>query len=85
MSATFQDLQLAVTHVMSHPRLLDVVRELDNDPERLSSANQDPHKYLGTMGFQVPPEWTVQFSKNSPLTIRVCVNSHCVSVSVELV
>ncbi|MEU1186853.1 hypothetical protein [Streptomyces sp. NPDC005859] len=84
-SVPFQDLQLAVTHLVSHPRLLDVVRELDNDPERLSSANEDPREYLGEKGFQLPPEWTVKFAKNSPLSITVCVEGIiCVTVEFEV-
>ena len=83
-AVTWPDAQLAATHVLSHPRLLDVVRELDNDPERFSSANEDPRKYLGEKGFQLPPEWTVRFSKNSPLSMTVCVNDHCITVSINV-
>lgn len=80
----FQDVQLAATHVVSHPRLLDAVRELDSDPERFSSANEDPRGYLTEKGFQLPPGSTVKFSKHSSVTITICSHGICVSVTVEV-
>ncbi|MET8628925.1 hypothetical protein ABZW30_35185 [Kitasatospora sp. NPDC004669] len=58
--------------------------ELDNDQDKLTHANEDPSKYLGEKGLQVPSEWTVKFIKKSPLTIQVCVNSHCGQVSIGI-
>ncbi|MFG3267839.1 hypothetical protein [Streptomyces bobili] len=79
-SVPLQDLQLAVAHLVSHPRFFDVA----SDPERLSSANEDPREYLNEKGFQLPPEWTVKFSKDSALSMSVCVNGFCMTVSLEV-
>jgi hypothetical protein len=76
-SVKFQDVQLAATHVVSHPRLLDVVRDLDSDPERISSANKNPRGYLTEKGFQLPPGSTVKFSRHSSVTITICSHGIC--------
>ncbi|MGW8779482.1 hypothetical protein ACWGNM_15630 [Streptomyces sp. NPDC055796] len=83
-SAAVQELQLAMAHIVSHPRLPDIVDELDNDTDKLSSANADPRTFLSDKGLQLPPEWTVQFFKKSPLGIQVCINDRCGQISIHL-
>lgn len=76
---------MAITHIVSHPNLRDVVEELDSNPEeRVPKANEDTRSFLKTKGFEFPEQWSVKFIHESPLTIQVCINSHCGQISVNL-
>jgi hypothetical protein len=79
-----QDFQLAAAYVAAHPKFRELVEELEDSPEVYREAEQDPKKHLRSRGFDIPDDWTVTVSHDSPLTITVCVNSWCLSYTVSL-
>jgi hypothetical protein len=79
-----QDFQLAAAYVAAHPRFRELVEELEDSPDVYRSAAGDPKKHLQSRGFDIPDEWTVKLSHESPLTITVCVNSWCLSYTVSV-
>lgn len=84
-TASFQALQLAAAYIASHPRLDEVVRELDGNHGNIEAANSDSSKFLRGKGFEIPSWWTVKFSQGNSVSIKVCVNSHCVTVTIDVV
>lgn len=51
--------------------------EAAGTPE-LDQAIADPAGYFKKRGIKLPPNTTVEITKNSPLRISVCVNSFCI-------
>jgi hypothetical protein len=73
----FQRYQRTVAHVASHPRLREVVEELEDDPNTFNNAQGNPKGYLRGKGLDVDDEWTVEVSHDSPLRITICLNGWC--------
>ncbi len=80
-SASYEKFQLGATHIVSHPRLQEIVEELDGKPGNLSAANNDPPTFLKSKGFELSPEWVVSLAQGNSITIQACINSHCVQLS----
>ena len=85
---SFRDFQTMAAYIATHPRLQEIVEELEADLKAdktlFNEANKAPKKHLNDRGFDLPDEWTVQITHDSPVSITVCVNSYCVTLSVEV-
>jgi hypothetical protein len=77
--AHFQDFQLTATYLSSHPRLREIVEELEDSSEAYDYARRDIKGYFRDKGLQLPDEWKVTVSHDSPITITGCINSWCIS------
>jgi hypothetical protein len=77
--AHFERFQLTAAYIAAHPKLREVVEELEESKEAFDDAQGDPRKYLEIKGLELPDGWTVKVSHDSPLTLTVCVNSWCLS------
>ena len=82
--AHFQEFQLAAAYIASHPRFRELVEELEDSSDVYREAQLDTKKYVQSKGFQLPDEWTVKISHESPLMFTVCVNSWCLTYTVSL-
>lgn len=82
-SANFRTLQLAATHIASHPRLYGVVEELEGNPERIAAANADSSAFLQSRGIELLGECNVRFAQGNSITIRVCVDGECIELDLS--
>ena len=46
-------------------------------------AFKDPKVFLAGKGVKLPAEATAEITKNSPVGVKVCLNGHCVSISIS--
>jgi hypothetical protein len=56
-----------------------------NRTAELQRAMNDPKGHLESRGIRLPSDAKVEITQNSPLGVRVCVNSHCITVSINVV
>ncbi len=82
--AALEQFQITAAYISSHPRLAEVVEELEDSPDTYNRARQDARNYLQTKGFELPEGWTVRITHDSPITITVCVNGWCLSYTLSL-
>ncbi|WP_030245541.1 hypothetical protein [Streptomyces sp. NRRL S-455] len=75
----FQRFQLGAAYLATHPKLPDVVAEMERERQMVDVANKAPREYLKAKGIDLSDEWNISFSHDSPLTITGCVNSWCLS------
>jgi hypothetical protein len=80
----FFEFQQVAAYVVGHPRLRDVLEELEGNEEVFRANEKEPRPYFAERGFDLPESATVSISHNSPVTIVVCVNGHCVSVDISV-
>ena len=71
-----QEFQLVAASILAHPRLRELVEALVDDPdENLTTVKADPKKYFSARGIELPKNATVRVSRNTPITISICVGS----------
>lgn len=80
----FLEFQQVATLLLSHPDLFELSKELDTNDQAFTANEKDPAKFFRDNNFILPENATVSISKNSPLSVVVCVNDHCVSVEVKI-
>jgi hypothetical protein len=54
--------------------------EAAGSPE-LNQAMADPAGYFTNRGIELPPNATVQITANSPVSIKICIRSVCVTIA----
>jgi hypothetical protein len=79
----------ALAAIVSQDQFATAVAELaeaeSNDTAELQRAMKDAKTHLEGRGVRLPSGARVEITQNSPLGIRVCVNSHCITVSIHAV
>ena len=51
----------------------------------LERAKKDSKAFLEGQGIKLPANATVEITQNSPIGVRICLNSHCVTISISAV
>jgi hypothetical protein len=88
----FQEFQTMAAYLTTHPRLPEVVEELEDDIKGdraiFNSANADSKGYLKSKGYELPEEWTISITQRNPITITGCIEvngtKYCVEVVIDI-
>jgi len=79
----------ALAAIVSQDQFATAVGELAEAETKgtaeLQRAMKDPKGHLESRGVRLPSEAKVEITQNSPLGVRVCLNSHCITVSISVV
>jgi hypothetical protein len=79
----------ALAAIVSQDQFATAVGELaeaeSKDTARLQRAMKDAKAHLEGRGVRLPSGARVEITQNSPLGVRVCINSHCITVSISAV
>src|SRR5262249_6719411 len=68
--------------------LIEAEQTGNSDQEKrslLESAKKEARRFLESQGMKRPPNATVEITQNSPIGVKICVNSHCVVITVTAV
>jgi hypothetical protein len=82
----------ALAKVLSQDRFASALADLSeaetsteaNHVSMLDRAKKDGKGYLKSQGVTLPENATVQITQNSPISIRVCVEVICVTITVTV-
>jgi hypothetical protein len=82
--ARFDRFQRMATSLAGHPKLGEALEELSDSDEEFDRAQRDPKGHLRSKGIELPDEAQVTLKRESTVTVTVCVDGFCVSVSVTI-
>jgi hypothetical protein len=80
----FLEFQQFATQLVSHPNLLDVAAQLENDDQVFKANEADPMPFFVKNGINLPEGATVSISRNSPLTLIGCIDAGCITISINI-
>ena len=71
----------------AHPNFDDALANLveaeNGGLPLFGEAMSDPRGFLRGRGIDLPADWRVTLTKNSPLRLTICVNSLCTSYEIK--
>lgn len=72
--------QAAAIHILSHPKMMETLNELDTNRESRAAAKKDIRGYLKGRGIEISKEMTLEFTENK-FSLKVCWGKWCISIS----
>jgi hypothetical protein len=80
----FLEFQQFATQLVSHPNLLDVATQLENDDQVFTANEADAKPFLANNGFFLPEGATISISRGNSISFAGCINEHCLSVTISI-